>query len=125
MGTASWVTGTQVTVLSFRRRVAAPSLGICQPWRDSYREEGERRRFPSAFVAERSEVMRHRFILVPARATAAALRFAGLGLVVFAFSSVAQATVTPAPEIDAGSFVSGLTLLAGGILIVTNRVRRK
>jgi hypothetical protein len=70
--------------------------------------------------------MRHRFIMVPARATAAALRFAGLGLVVFAFSSVAQAgTAVGTPEIDAGSFVSGLTLLAGGILIVTNRVRRK
>jgi hypothetical protein len=64
--------------------------------------------------------------MVSSRAIATALRSAALGLVVGAFSSVAHAGVSGrAPEIDAGSFVSGLTLLAGGILIVTNRVRRK
>jgi hypothetical protein len=69
--------------------------------------------------------MKHRLTMVSSRAIAAALRFAGLGLVVFAFSSVAHAGAARAPEIDAGSFVSGLTLLAGAILIVTNRIRRK
>jgi hypothetical protein len=29
-----------------------------------------------------------------------------------------------APEIDAGSLLSGITLLSGGILILTNRMRR-
>jgi hypothetical protein len=54
-----------------------------------------------------------------------ALRATGLGLVVLALGSAAQAGVVHTPEIDAGTLVSGLTLLAGGILVVTNRIRRK
>ena len=50
----------------------------------------------------------------------------GLGLVLVAFNGTAFAGVTRAvPELDAGSMLSALTVLAGGILIATNRVRRK
>ena len=46
--------------------------------------------------------------------------------VLVAFSGTAFAgAVRTVPELDAGSMLSGLTLLAGGILIATNRVRRK
>jgi hypothetical protein len=44
---------------------------------------------------------------------------------VIALSTAAQAQVQATPEIDAGSLVSGLALLSGGVLIVTNRFRRK
>lgn len=48
----------------------------------------------------------------------------GLALVVAAFSGSAHAAIG-VPEIDPGSMVSALTLLTGGVLILTGRVRRK
>ena len=60
-----------------------------------------------------------------ARASAAgslACQAVGFGLIVAALSRLSYAGApVPAPEIDAGSLVAGLTLLSGGILIVTNR----
>jgi hypothetical protein len=49
----------------------------------------------------------------------------GFGLVLAAFSGVAFAQEQAAPEVDPGSMISGMTLLAGGLLILTNRARRK
>jgi hypothetical protein len=50
----------------------------------------------------------------------------GFGLILAALGGVALAgTPVPSPEIDASSLLSGLTLLSGGILILTNRARRK
>jgi hypothetical protein len=55
---------------------------------------------------------------------------AGLALVMAATAAVAQAQ-TPsgssggaAPEIDPGSMASALTLLCGGVLMVTDKFRR-
>jgi hypothetical protein len=49
-----------------------------------------------------------------------------LGFVLAALGQVAFASApVPTPEIDAGTLVGGLALLSGGILILTNRVRRK
>ncbi|MFO0808651.1 MAG: hypothetical protein U0746_08520 [Gemmataceae bacterium] len=57
---------------------------------------------------------------------ASTARFAlGLGLVLVAFSGTAWAGVPQTPEIDAGSMLSALTLLSGGALVLTNRVRAK
>jgi len=69
--------------------------------------------------------MKHRFHTLASAVRTAALQSAGLGLVVIALSRAAQAQVQATPEIDAGSLVSGLALLAGGMLIVTNQIRRK
>jgi hypothetical protein len=49
----------------------------------------------------------------------------GFALVLTAVSTGAFAQTQPAPEIDPGSMISGLTLLAGGFMILTNRARRK
>jgi hypothetical protein len=49
----------------------------------------------------------------------------GLGLVLAALSGVALAQTQVVPEVDPGSMISGMTLLAGGLLILTNRARRK
>ncbi len=68
--------------------------------------------------------MKHRLLALASAVRPVALQSVGLGLVIVALSRSAQATPTT-PEIDAGSLVSGLTLLTGGILIVTNRYRRK
>jgi len=58
-----------------------------------------------------------------------ALRAASLAagfLCVLAFlSGVAAACVSPTPEIDAGSMASALTLLSGGLLIITGRRKGK
>ncbi len=67
--------------------------------------------------------MKHRYSTLASTVRRVALQTTGLGLVIVALSPAAQASV--APEIDAGSLVSGLTLLTGGILIITNRIRRK
>jgi hypothetical protein len=45
--------------------------------------------------------------------------------VALAQSSMKGGCDTHAPEIDAGSVVSGLTLLTGGVLLLTDRFRRK
>ena len=51
---------------------------------------------------------------------------AGLLLVMHACASSAAAIpLPPAPEIDAGSLASALTLLTGGLLILTDRLRKK
>ncbi|MFO0808650.1 MAG: hypothetical protein U0746_08515 [Gemmataceae bacterium] len=50
----------------------------------------------------------------------------GVGLVLLAFCGTAFAQPSPdVPEIDASTAMSGLTLLSGGLLIATNRLRRK
>jgi hypothetical protein len=51
----------------------------------------------------------------------------GLGVVLAALSSTAWAGLSgvPVPEIDAGSLLTALTLLSGGILVLTNRSRRQ
>jgi hypothetical protein len=54
-----------------------------------------------------------------------ACRAVGFSLVLAAFGGVALAQTQPAPEIDPGSMISGLTLLAGGFMILTNRARRR
>jgi hypothetical protein len=69
--------------------------------------------------------MKNRFRTVALAVRMVTLQFAGLGLVVIGLCPAAQAAPPPAPEIDAGSLVSGLALLSGGVLIVTNRFRRK
>jgi len=48
----------------------------------------------------------------------------GLGLMVVALSGPAFGSI-PTPEIDASSMVAALTLLAGAVLVATNRVRSK
>lgn len=60
-------------------------------------------------------------------------QFAGLALVMAATASVAHAqsasTVTSSggsvPEVDAGSLASAVTLLCGGVLMLTDKIRRK
>jgi hypothetical protein len=58
-------------------------------------------------------------------------QFAGLALVVVATASVAQAQSASggssgaAPEIDPGSVMSALTLLTGGVLMMTDKFRSK
>jgi hypothetical protein len=56
-------------------------------------------------------------------------RGCGLALVLAACAGAAAAQSMSggchAPEIDAGALASGLTLLTGGILVLTDRFRRK
>ena len=68
--------------------------------------------------------MQHRFRTLASAARRVTFQTAGLGLVVIALSTAAQAIPASTPEIDAGSLVSGLALLTGGVLIVTNQFRR-
>ena len=49
----------------------------------------------------------------------------GIGLMAVALGGPAFAGAPVTPEIDAGSMSAALTLLAGAVLVVTNRVRRK
>lgn len=55
----------------------------------------------------------------------------GLALVLAATSSVAFAqtastgSTTVVPEIDPGSMASAVTLLCGGVLMLTDKIRRK
>jgi len=50
----------------------------------------------------------------------------GLVLVLTATSNVCFADgAPPAPEIDAGSLASAVTLLVGGAFMLTDRIRRK
>jgi hypothetical protein len=70
--------------------------------------------------------MKDRGIALAAGACRLSRQAVGLGLVLAALGGVARAgNVVATPEIDAGSLLSGLTLLSGGILILTNRSRRK
>jgi hypothetical protein len=57
-------------------------------------------------------------------------QFVGLALVVAASASVAHAQTASgssgaAPEIDPGSVMSALTLLTGGVLMMTDKFRSK
>jgi hypothetical protein len=72
------------------------------------------------------QMMMKRLLGIAPAAWAIAREAVGLGVVLAALGSTAYAG-GPAivPEIDAGSLLTGLTLLAGGILILTNRSRRK
>lgn len=56
--------------------------------------------------------------------TAQGARLLAVLLLVSASSSVALASPT-APEIDPASMAGALTLLSGGILMLTDRVRRR
>ncbi|AGA28859.1 hypothetical protein [Singulisphaera acidiphila] len=54
------------------------------------------------------------------------LRTCGLMLVVAALSNVAWASRDlDAPEIDPGSIAGAMTLLSGGLMLLTDRCRRK
>jgi hypothetical protein len=68
-------------------------------------------------------------ILLSASGRAARLAL-GLSFLIAAFGGAALAGGGPgggggAPEIDAGSAMSALTLLSGGILLITDRIRRR
>jgi hypothetical protein len=62
------------------------------------------------------------------------VKFAGLALVVAASATMAHAQSASggsgggsggaAPEIDAGSMMSALTLLTGGVLMITDKFRK-
>ncbi len=67
--------------------------------------------------------MKHRFRALTSAVCRVALHSAGLGLVIVALSPAAWAVTTP--EIDAGSLVSGRTLVTDAIQILTNRYRGK
>jgi hypothetical protein len=57
-------------------------------------------------------------------------QFVGLGLVLAASATAAHAQhggsggAGAAPEIDAGSMISALTLLTGGVLLITDKFRK-
>ncbi len=61
---------------------------------------------------------------------AKSVKIAGLALVVGATAGLAHAqtaSVSPAggvPEIDTGSMISALTLLTGGVLMITDKFRK-
>lgn len=69
--------------------------------------------------------MRSRFFALASTARSLSCHVVGFGLILAALSSVTHAGLVSAPEIDAGSLVTGLTLLSGGILVITNRARKK
>lgn len=48
-----------------------------------------------------------------------------LGMIVAALSTPAWARISTAPEIDPGSMASALTLVSGGVLVLTGRNRRR
>jgi hypothetical protein len=60
------------------------------------------------------------------------VKLAGLALVIAASATVAHAQSASsggssggaAPEIDAGSMISALTLLTGGVLMITDKFRK-
>lgn len=61
--------------------------------------------------------------------TGKTVRMLGLALVMGASASLAHAQTAStsggaAPEIDAGSMISALTLLTGGVLMITDKFRR-
>lgn len=58
-----------------------------------------------------------------ARASRAAVAALGLALMVSALAAPASAGLD-APEVDPGSLASALTLLVGGVMTLTGRVRR-
>jgi len=62
---------------------------------------------------------------VAAHAIATTKTWVGVLFVVGALTSVAYGRVTETPEIDPGAATSALTLLIGGALVLTDRVRRK
>lgn len=60
------------------------------------------------------------------------VKLAGLALVVASTATLAHAQTASggtsggaAPEIDAGSMISALTLLTGGVLMITDKFRSK
>jgi hypothetical protein len=62
---------------------------------------------------------------------AKSVKFMGLALVLAASATVAHAQSASsggsggaAPEIDAGSMISALTLLTGGVLMITDKFRK-
>ena len=70
-------------------------------------------------------MLKHRISALASTLRTLACQALGFGLILAAFSSVTHAGVVATPENDAGSLVAGLTLLSGGILVITNRARRK
>jgi hypothetical protein len=70
----------------------------------------------------------NRLIALASSAWRAGRCVCGLALVTAACSGVAQATppsLNSAPEIDPGSIKAALMLLGGGVLLVTDRFRRR
>jgi len=53
-----------------------------------------------------------------------ALRASAVALVVLALSETVRADFPNAPEVDPGSISSALALLAGGGLLIADRIRR-
>ena len=49
----------------------------------------------------------------------------GFGMILAALSTAAWALPHASPEIDPGSMASALTLLTGGVLMLTERKRRR
>ena len=58
-------------------------------------------------------------------ATKMVRRAAGLALVLSALAGTALAAGTPVPEIDPGSILGAMTLLGGGLMMLTDRRRSK
>jgi hypothetical protein len=72
----------------------------------------------------------HRLTILLSASGRAARVALGMAWFVAAVGGVALAGPGPggvggAPEIDAGSAMSALTLLSGGILLITDRIRRR
>ncbi len=64
------------------------------------------------------------------RVAVKSVKFAGLTLVLASTATLAHAQTTSGstaggvPEIDAGSMISALTLLTGGVLMITDKFRK-
>jgi hypothetical protein len=52
------------------------------------------------------------------------MKLLGMALMFVAFSSFANAILTPAPEIDPGSAGSALALLSGALLVIRSRRKK-
>jgi hypothetical protein len=68
------------------------------------------------------------FVKFAAHVGRSAVVFAGLALVLLGASGTAWAGGPPppgTPEVDPGAMGSALALLAGGVLVLTDRLRRK
>ena len=69
--------------------------------------------------------MKHRISALASAAGSLASQAVGFGLVLAALSGSVYAPPATAPEVDPSSMLSALALLSCGMLILTNRARRK
>jgi hypothetical protein len=71
-------------------------------------------------------MMMHALVPIARRLVSLARWGGGLGLVLAATATPALAQChMHAPEIDAGSLATAVTLVTGGVLLLTDRLRRK